>query len=133
MTAQPDFFGSGVALGSAIPATADTSLTGPTNQVTVIPAPGGSKQAKIEEITCIGVGTTVAGIVNIFRYDGSVYHLVDQFAITAVTVSTTVVSFKLTKTYANLFLGPADQLRASQSIAGNANVIKVNAYGGYDS
>jgi hypothetical protein len=115
--------------GAAIPGTADTSLTSPTNQVTVLAAPGGTG-GKIEEIVCEGVGTTVAGIVYIWIYDGSVYNLWDTFAITAVTPSTTVVPFRLSKTYVNLLMLSTDQLRASQSIAGNANLIKVHAQGG---
>ena len=127
MAADPGF-ASAVNTGSALPTTADTSLTAPTNQVTVLTA--GALGTKVEEIVCQGVGTSVAGVVNIFRYDGATYHLIDQFLITAVTPSTTAVAFRLKRQYDNLLLKSGDTLRASQSILGNASIIKVTAFGG---
>jgi hypothetical protein len=120
-------FAATVNVGSALPTTADTSLTAPTNQVTVL-TPGASG-AKVEEIVCIGVGTTVAGLIHIFRYDGSTYHLIDTFTVAAVTVSTTVAPWREARAYTNLVLKSADTLRAAQSIIGNASKVKVTAFG----
>lgn len=120
-------FAAAVNVGSALPSTADTSLTNPTNQVTV--ATAGANGMKISAIDVQGVGTTVAGVVNIFRHDGSTYHLVDQFVITAVTSSTTAAAYRNSRKYEDLTLNANDTLRASQTVAGNASLLKVNAYG----
>lgn len=120
-------FASTPKVGSALPTTADTSLTAPTNQVTVLTA--ATAGTKIEEVRVQGVGTTVAGVLNLFRYDGATYHLIDQFLITAVTSSATALAFQQTRTYANLWLVSGDTLRASQTIAGNASMLKVTAFG----
>src|SRR3972149_6990574 len=93
-------FASTPKVGSALPTTPDTSLTAPTNQVTVLTA--ATAGTKIEEVRVQGVGTTVAGVLNLFRYDGATYHLIDQVLITAVTSSATALAFQQTRTYANL-------------------------------
>lgn len=122
-------FASTVNVGSGlVPATLDTSLTAPTNTTTVFTP--GSSGSKIEEITYIGVGTTVASNVNVFRYDGSTYHLIDQVAVSAVTSSTTAVAFYFTKRYFNLLLKSGDTLRVTNTIAGNQSLIKVTVFGG---
>lgn len=121
-------FASVVNVGSGlVPATADTSRTAPTNATTILTA--GSLGSKIEEIVFQGVGTTVAGIVCVFRYDGSTYHLIDEVAITAVTPSTTVAAFRTTRQYANLLLKSGDTLRVTTQIAGNQSLVKVTASG----
>lgn len=121
-------FATTVNVGSGlVPATLDTSLTAPTNTTTVF-TPGASG-SKIEELTVIGVGTTVASNLNVFRYDGSTYHLIDQFPITAVTSSTTAVAFYLTRRYYNLFLKSTDTLRITVTVAGNQSMLKMTAFG----
>lgn len=76
------------------------------------------------------VATTVAGLVYIFLYDGSNYHLFDTITVTAVTASATVPGFRQRNTYTNLVLKTGWSLRASQSIAGNASILKIHAFGG---
>ncbi len=109
-------------------ATLDTSLTAPTNVTTVFTA--GASGSKIEEITAVGVGTTVASNLNIFRYDGATYNLIDQFAVSAVSSSTTAVAYYNTKRYFNLFLKSGDTLRITNTVAGNQSMIKVTVFGG---
>lgn len=111
-----------------VPATADTSLTAPTNTTTVFTA--GASGAKVEEIVCQGVGTTVAGVVNVFRHDGSTYHLIDQFLITAVTSSTTAVAYRSSHTYDNLILKATETVRVTVTIAGDQSLLKVTVFGG---
>ena len=111
-----------------VPATLDTSLTAPTNTTTVFTA--GASGSKVDQVQCIGVGTTVAGIVNLFLYRSSTYYLIDQFAVTAVTSSTTAVAYALTHTYENLVLIASDQLRVTNTVAGNQSLIEVVAFGG---
>ena len=128
MASTPQFAATPNAGSVLVPATADTSLTAPSNVATVWTA--GASGGKIEEIICQGVGTTVAGVVNIFRHDGSTYHLVDQFLVTAVTSSTTAVAYRLNKTYENLLLNASETLRCTITVAGDVSLIKVTALGG---
>jgi len=128
MAAAPIYTGT-VNVGSGlVPGTADTSRTAPSNATTIFTA--GSSGSRIEEIIFQGVGTTVAGIVCVFRHDGSTYHLIDEVAITAVTPSTTVAAFRTTRQYANLLLKSGDTLRVTTQIAGNQSLVKVTAEGG---
>lgn len=127
MTSAPSF-ASVVNVGSGLtPATADTSRTAPTNVTTILTA--GSSGTKIEEIDVLGVGTTVAGILCLFRYDGATYHLIDEFAVVAVTPSTTVAGHKERRIYDNLILKSGDSLRVTTQIAGNQSLVKMTAFG----
>lgn len=124
MTA-PQFYGV-PAVGSALaPATLDTSLTAPTNTSDVLTA--GTNGTKIEEIIVQGVGTTVAGVLNIFRYDGSTHHLIDQVLITAVTSSTTAVAYRRRLLYENLILKSGEKLRIAVTVSGLQSILKVTA------
>lgn len=119
-------------VGAGIPAGAETSLTVPTLAATVLTA--GASGTKIEEVVVEAVTTsltptTVAGLVYLFVYDGATYHLYDVIPVTAVTASATVAPFRANRTYANLVLPSGYSLRASQSIAGNASLLKVTAHG----
>lgn len=122
-------FASTVNVGSGLsPATLDTSLTAPTNVTTIWTA--GASGGKITEIVVQGTATTVAGVLNIFRYDGATYHLIDQFLITVVTSSTTAIAFRQNRTYENLVLKNGDTLRIAVTVAGLQSIMKVTAFGG---
>lgn len=117
---------------AALIGTAETNLQVPVNSVVVLTA--GANGSKIEEIVVQAsqtslVATTVAGLVYVFLYDGATYHLFDTVSITAVTASTTTAPFRLSKVYNNLVLKNGWSLRASQSIAGNASLLKIHALG----
>jgi hypothetical protein len=128
MAADPAF-ASTPAIGSGLlPATLDTSLTAPTTVTTIVTA--AANGTKIEELVFQGVGTTVAGVINIFLYDGTTYHLYDQVLVTAVTSSTTAVAFRTNRTYTNLVLKTGWSLRVTGTIAGNQSMVKVTAHGG---
>jgi len=115
--------------GSAIAsATLDTSLTAPTNVATVLTA--GASGSKIEEVVVQGLGTTVAGMCNLFLYDGATYHLLDQFTIAAVTSSTTAPAFRTYRTYSNLVLKTGWSLRFTVTVAGLQSLLKMSAFGG---
>lgn len=128
MASTPAFAATPNVGSGLVPGTADTSLTAPTNVTTVWTA--GASGGKIEEIVCQGVGTTVAGIVNVFRHDGSTYHLIDQFIVTAVTSSTTAGAYRSTKQYTNLVLKGTETLRVTVTVAGDVSLLKVTAFGG---
>ena len=129
-------FSSTPAVGAALLGTRDTSAVGtietaPSNVSTLLT--GGSSGTKIEEIVVIGTNTTVAGVVNLFLYDGSTYHQIDQILISAVTASTTAVSFRTNRQYANLFLKDNTWSLRANHMAGsgsNDSVLKVLVFGG---
>jgi len=119
-------------VGSATLTTADTSLTAPTTVGTIITA--GSSGTRIDYIEVQGVATTVAGLVNLFIYDGTNYILWQQVPIQAVTSSTTVPAYvaNLSSTSnANIMpltLPTGYSLRATTSVAQTG--VRVTAYGG---
>jgi hypothetical protein len=117
---------------SALITSTETNLQVPTQAVSLFVA--GASGSKIEELDVQAsqtslVATTVAGLVYVFLYDGSIYHLFDTIAVTAITASTTVAPFRLSKTYNNLVLKTGWTVYVAQSIAGNAGVLKVHALG----
>lgn len=119
--------------GAQLLGAAETNLQVPTTTSVLVTA--GATGTKVEEIvveatTTSLTPTTVAGLVYIFLYDGTTYHLYDAIPVTAVTASTTTAPFRVSKTYTNLFFKTGWSLRASQSIAGNASLLKVHAVGG---
>lgn len=128
MATAPIFVGTVNTNAGIVPATLDTSYTAPTNTTTVFTA--GATGSKVEEIRLNGLGTTVSGIVNLFRFDGATYHLIDQFLISAIIPSTVATAFSAVKTYSNLNLKSGDTLRVTNTIAGNQSLIKVTVFGG---
>ena len=76
---------------SALLTTADTSYTAPTNGQTVLTA--GSSGTRIDYIEVVGVATTIAGMCNIFIYNGTNYILWAQVPVIPVTSSTTSSTF----------------------------------------
>lgn len=99
-------------IGSALLTTADTSLTAPSTVGTVFTA--GASGSRIDYIEIQGVATTVAGLVNLFIFDGTNYFLYVQVPVIAITSSTTAVAFN-----------------ATLSSNGNANILPINLPTGY--
>jgi hypothetical protein len=127
-------FASTPALGAALLGNAETDLQAPTTTSIVLTS--GANGTKVEEVvveatkTGTLAATTVAGLVYLWLYDGTTYHLYDTIAVTAVTAAATGAPFRLSRQYLTLVLKSGWSLRASQSIAGNANLLKVFAIGG---
>lgn len=128
MATSPTFAATPNVGSGLIPATLDTSLTAPTNVTTIVT--GGANGTKVEELIFQAVGTTVAGNVNVFLYDGSNYHLYDQVLLTATTSSTTAVAFRTNRQYANLVVPNTWTLKVTGTIAGNQSMVKVTGTGG---
>lgn len=131
MAAAPGF-ASTINIGAALLGAAETNLQVPTTTSTILTA--GASGTKIEEVTveAAASGTTtstVAGLVYLFLHDGTTFHLFDVVTVTAISGTTTVPPFRATNRYANLIIKTAWSLRASQSIAGNASLLKVHAFG----
>lgn len=127
MATAPAYASTPVIWAGLVPATLDTSFTAPTN-VTILGS-AGTNGTKISQIDVEPVATTVAGLVNVFMYDGSAYHLLDSFTMSIATVSTTAAPVKQTNYYDNLVLPSGWSLRCSVTIAGDQSVITVTAYG----
>lgn len=118
--------------GAAIITALETSLTVPTQAVSIITAgASGSLLAEVvvNAVTTSLTPTTVAGLVYLFLFDGTTYHLFDVLAVTAVTASATVAPFRTNKLYAES-VQTGWSLRASQSIAGNNGLLKVTCFVG---
>lgn len=114
-------------------ATADTSMTAPTNTATVFTA--GASGSRIDQIRIAQVLTTGAsGILNIFRHDGSIYHLLDFFSYSATTVSSTATGNLVDIYVTNLVLKSGDTLRVTNTVASGTGATaathKVTAFGG---
>jgi len=118
--------------GSANLTTADTSLTAPTTVGTIVTA--GASGTRIDYIEIQGVATTVAGLINLFVYDGTTYVLWQQVPVIAITSSTTATAFATSLSSngnANIMpltLPTGYSLRAAASVAQTG--VRVTAYGG---
>ena len=118
--------------GSATLTTADTSLTAPTTVGTIVSA--GASGTRIDYIDIQGVATTVAGLINLFVYDGTTYVLWQQVPVIAITSSTTAPAFTAylsSNSNANIMpltLPTGYSLRAAASVAQTG--VRVTAYGG---
>jgi hypothetical protein len=119
-------------VGSALLTTEDTSLTAPSTVGTVFTA--GSSGSRIDYIKIQGVANTVAGLVNLFIFDGTNYFLWQQVPVQAVTSSTTVPAFTTnlsSNSDANIMplnIPSGFSLRAATTTAQTG--VRVIAYGG---
>lgn len=127
MAAAPAYAVTSRVLAGLVPATQDTSNTAPTHVTSLGSA--GSNGTKIAQIDVIPTATVVAGIVNIFLYDGTNYHLHEPVTIPAATVSATAAPVKQSFTYDNLVLPSGWSLAVSVTVAGDVGIIEVNAQG----
>lgn len=138
MAADPAFASVNPRVAVGVISTANTNRdgtgTGPATAIFTAPAAaagppvlaGGSK---IEEITVIAAGTTTAGKVLLYLYDGSGTdgHLFDEVQVVPLTLSASQVSFRSTKIYSNLMLPPGWSITASTL---NAETFQVHVFGG---
>lgn len=119
-------------IGAALLTTADTSLTAPTTVSTIVSA--GTNGTRIDYIEVMGVATTTSGLINLFIFDGTTYHLWQQIPVQAITTGTTTPSFVsnlASNSNANvmpLVLPNGYSLRATTTVAQTG--VKVIAYGG---
>lgn len=118
--------------GANIITALETSLTVPTQAVVIITAGASGSllsEVVVHAVTTSLTPTTVAGLVYLFLFDGVTYHLFDTLAVTAVTASATVAPFRTNKLYTES-VQTGWSLRASNSIAGNNGLLKVEAFVG---
>ena len=88
---------------------------------------GGNIGTKVDEIDWVGTGTTVAGKITIFLYDGTTYHLVDELVVTAGSGSTTVLNGETFTKFVNLWIPWGWSLVAASTVA--SQLVNVTAYG----
>lgn len=126
MATQPNFTSTAHVGSIVLSSTAETSYTAPTHAVAVFVA--GGSGSKVYEIDYVGTGTTLAGIVQLYLFDGAAYHAFDSFVISAVTPSTTQAPFRQAVPYPNLILPSGWTLYAASFVA--SQLINVVALGG---
>ncbi len=78
---------------------------------------GGGIGCLIQEVVAAATGTTLAGMVELFTYDGTTYHHFDTMAVTVVTPSNSTAPFRLVRDYVNLWLPPTWTLVATSFVA----------------
>ena len=116
-------------VGVATLSLADTPRTAPTNVGTVLT--GGTSGTRVERVQIVATSTTTAGIVRLFLYDGSAYHLISEVLVSAITPSGTVAAFTATADFTApgsvLLIPNGWSLRATTH---NAEAFQVTAFGG---
>lgn len=106
-------------------ATANTARDGTGTIGTLIT--GASTGTRVSEIVVKARVSTTDGMVRVFLYDGTTYRLFDEIPVAAATVSATVESTRVSRTYDNLVLPSASwSVRVSTH---NAESMDVTALG----
>ena len=128
MSSTPTFF-STPKIGIATISTANTGRDGSGTLGTVFTA--GSNGSRIEHIDVIAQGTTTAGRVRLFIYNGATAYLWREIAVAALVPSGTVGAFRSSVDCSdpnNLLVLPSGySLRASTHNAETFNVIAIGA------
>ena len=124
MATTPNF-ASTVRASAVVISTAETSRTAPTHVGTVFTA--GAAGSRVDEVRINSTGTSTAGAVRLFVYNGTTYYLLQEVMVTATTPSTTTSVFQYVLTYNNLLLPSGWSLRATTN---NAESFAVIALGG---
>ena len=106
-------------------ATADTSRTAPTTVVTIYTA--GASGSRIDSVNVVATGTTTAGVVRLFIYDGTNYRLFQEVLVSATTPSVSVPVFSASLSFNTFLLPSGYSLRATTNNTEGFNVI---AFGG---
>ncbi len=87
----------------------------------------GASGSRIENVAIRARGTTTAGVIRLYIYDGSTYFLIREYLVTAITPSTTVKVFEASENFSLLsnclVLQTGYKLAASTHNAENFNLI----------
>lgn len=111
----PQTVGNGVAtLTSPTAITSRANITGTTGLTALKPTT--TNGSKVYEIRWKAKGTTTAGSLCIWRYDGTTSYLFDEISISGVSASTTTPSETGSKTYDNLALKSTEALYVSVTV-----------------
>lgn len=126
MASTPGFASTVINGSVQVSSSASTSYTSPAAAVIILSA--GTSGTKVDEIRLVGTGTTVAGNLNIFAYDGAAYWIIDTVVVPVITPSTTVGAWVWSKPYPNLILQSGWSLRIA-SVQAN-QLVCASAFGG---
>lgn len=137
MATDPAFASAAVKTGCAVvPGTADLSLTAPANVTGDIIAAGASG-TKIERVRIVPVATIGAGggLVNLFVYTGSVYHLFDGYFVPSVSMGATAEGpngylWYAEQPYVDFVIPTGWSIRATCTAAVLQSNVKVFVFGG---
>jgi hypothetical protein len=131
MATSPIFASTPKTWAGTVPATADTSLTAPANQTTIVTAGASGTMITRIRLTLLGSITGTVTQVNLFLYDGATYHLYEQCVISARSVSSTTSepSNLFDKYYTDLNIQTGWSLRATVTTAAGQSLVKVIAHG----
>ncbi len=117
----PIFAQTPVSVGVSVSATANTSRAvvsagTPTNGVLMTPGTN-TNGIRIDQITATGTGTTVAGQIVIWLYDGTNSYPLFEISVPVVTASTTAPAYQSNVIPTNLVLAPSCKLYATSTVA----------------
>ena len=102
--------------------TSRANITGTTGLTLLSAVPTGSNPKRIDSILVKSKGTSLAGTVFVWVYDGTTSFLYDEILLSAVTASATVDSTSAAKSYTGLNLKATQQLYVSVSVSQDLNV-----------
>ena len=112
-------------LTSATAITSRANIVGTNGLAAITPASTNGK--RVDSITVKAKGVSVASIVGIWLYDGTTSYMIDEIDVAAVTASTILDSFAVTRNYSNFTIPPTYRLFASETVQTDLNVF---AFGG---
>jgi hypothetical protein len=129
MATDPIFAATPKVWSGIVPATADASLTAPTNVTTIVTAgASGSKieQMRISQILTLTGNTTI----NVFLHDGSTYRHFEGIVLSSYTVSNVIAPTPIDRYYPNLVLPTGWSLRVTVSNTQGQSCYSVTCLGG---
>ena len=100
--------------------TTRTNITGTTGLVALAATSTNGK--RIDGITVKSKGTSLAGILSVWLYDGTTSYLWDEIDLTAVTPSTTLDSMVATKYYSGVNIKGTQALYVSTTVQQDLNI-----------
>lgn len=117
----PQTVGNGIAtLTSPTAITSRANIAGVTGLVALKPVTANG--SKVYEIGFKSKGTSSAGMLSIWRHDGTTSFLMDELPIVGVTPSTILASESYKRTYPNLALKSTEALYCSVTVAQDLSV-----------
>lgn len=116
-------------VGTVSVATADSSMTAPTNVGTVLTGvAAGTRISEVVVKLALTGSASTASVVRLFLFDGTTYWLFDEIVCPANTGSASVASTRVATTYTNLVLPSASwSLRATTSVSQATHVTALGA------
>jgi hypothetical protein len=123
-------FGTGIAPGTTIVAVSGTTaeISLPATASGTVSLTAVSNGIKVDELKVVATGTSVAGNVQTYLYDGTNYHPDWSFELTAITPSSTQVPFYQAQQFDNLEIPSGWSLCVASFV--NSQLATVTAIGG---